>query len=651
MKRKHLMRVISCITAAALLLPLALLGVSAADTDKSGVCGPYLYWDFVKETGTLTINGEGPMYSYRNARNKEYSPPWYGLGVRKVVIEEGATTVGDYAFSYLSAACEFVFPEESLVKIGSYAFSFCSSVDKIVLPDSVIEIGKEAFGRCTSLVSLDLGDGLVETSTDMCYGLPELRSVKIGKGCKIIGTNSFYECEKLFDIDLSGVEEVGIQSFYKCSSLKEVHLGENLKRVCSNAFGYCTSLEEITFDVIPVSISSSFDWGTPADDKRESGFFTICDGQVLCLRKGWEISMTEYEVPNGVKVIGGDAFYRVKGLSKITVPDSVEYISDYGFNRAESLTKLSLPSTLKQIGIRAFGYSSTTGELTYLKYLNITCRGCSPVLEEYMESLGKSYKAEHQNEGITVSYDCELGYMTVDRCTVCGHISGKEVFPAKGHNFEYIREGGTCTEDLMITKRCSVCGTVDGVEVTRAKGHIPNDEWTVISEPTCSEYGYVAKTCAVCGDIARKVRIEKLHHSLSDKAETVKEADCTERGVAGYVCGTCGKVFDAYEIPVKGHDFGGWIAITQAGEDGDVPSLCIRTCLLCGAVEGAWFDLEGNAVNGNYGLERGGEKLSCALALGACSDVSCLDYNSDGIISSSDTVTLMKTADNRRTLK
>lgn len=74
-------------------------------------------WNFESGSGTLTINGSGPM--------ADYSPtdsPWSGLRqlIRSVVIEEGVTTVGDYAF---------------------YG---CTSLGTLVIPYSVIYIGENA---------------------------------------------------------------------------------------------------------------------------------------------------------------------------------------------------------------------------------------------------------------------------------------------------------------------------------------------------------------------------------------------------------------------------------------------------------------------------------------------------------------------------
>ena len=66
----------------------------AEETAISGTCGDNLTWTLNKSTGELVISGTGFMYgfSYLNA-------PWDCLSIKTVTISEGATRIGDYAFS------------------------------------------------------------------------------------------------------------------------------------------------------------------------------------------------------------------------------------------------------------------------------------------------------------------------------------------------------------------------------------------------------------------------------------------------------------------------------------------------------------------------------------------------------------------------
>ena len=96
--------------------------------------------------GILTISGTGSME--KHVKNSDgfdvsMSVPWSGNTITKVVIEDGVTSISDYAFfvcSYLT----------SVTSIGDNASGKCSRLTTITTPDGVTSIGKSAF-YCYSL--------------------------------------------------------------------------------------------------------------------------------------------------------------------------------------------------------------------------------------------------------------------------------------------------------------------------------------------------------------------------------------------------------------------------------------------------------------------------------------------------------------------
>ena len=133
------------------LLILALLGMlwgGAALADEGGSCGEHVAWSFSADTGTLTISGAGDMedfYSYNDI-------PWYHLrwDIQTVVIQEGVTSVGAWAFKDCQALTSVSIPD-TVTSVGVQAFRNCSSLTSITLPVSVASIGYLAFRDCTSL--------------------------------------------------------------------------------------------------------------------------------------------------------------------------------------------------------------------------------------------------------------------------------------------------------------------------------------------------------------------------------------------------------------------------------------------------------------------------------------------------------------------
>ena len=113
-----------------------------------------LTWTLTAD-GTMTISGTGTMKNYSNdspATQKKAS-------VKKVVIQEGVTSIGKYAFKDCSNLASIEIPE-GVTSIGGCAFQNCTGLTSISIPQSVTSIGIVAFGSCTSLTSINIPEGV-----------------------------------------------------------------------------------------------------------------------------------------------------------------------------------------------------------------------------------------------------------------------------------------------------------------------------------------------------------------------------------------------------------------------------------------------------------------------------------------------------------
>ena len=89
------------------------------------LCGQQAVWNYEEENGLLTIQGVGAMEDYTEPEQV----PWNSLmqEIKVVVIRDGITTVGDYAFAG------------------------CSNLQEVTLPGSVEIVGVFSFkGNCHS---------------------------------------------------------------------------------------------------------------------------------------------------------------------------------------------------------------------------------------------------------------------------------------------------------------------------------------------------------------------------------------------------------------------------------------------------------------------------------------------------------------------
>lgn len=117
------------------------------DIIRQGECGQNAKWSLTSEN-TLIILGEGRMKDYEirssyydngnepflNVINDDYLVPWrdYSNDITQIVIEEGITYIGSFAF------CNF------------------QSLESVILPLSLLEIGICSFADCPSLVDISI---------------------------------------------------------------------------------------------------------------------------------------------------------------------------------------------------------------------------------------------------------------------------------------------------------------------------------------------------------------------------------------------------------------------------------------------------------------------------------------------------------------
>ena len=179
-------------------------GADGPFTIRSGDCGEEgdnVQW-VLSEDGTLTITGSGKIRGLSNLDSSDYtindSSPWPETLVKRVVINEGITEIGDGAFIYSWNLEEIDLPT-SLTRIGILALAGCSSLYAISIPTNVTDIGQLAFRDDTSLSYLIL---------------PDIDTIRMGM---------FIDCSALEGITIpSSVTSIENQAFDCCGALKDV---------------------------------------------------------------------------------------------------------------------------------------------------------------------------------------------------------------------------------------------------------------------------------------------------------------------------------------------------------------------------------------------------------------------------------------------
>lgn len=309
-------RILSTLLALCMVLSLLPAEALAQDTTvpTSGTCGENLTWTL--ENGTLTITGLGTMDDF--SLDTSTLAPWYdnAASIETVIIEDGATSIGDYAFFYLENLSNIIIPS-SITKIGNYAFEVCKSLANVAIPNRVVSIGDSAFLGCDSLKGIIIPDSVVN-----------------------IGKDAFSSCKNLENVTISGhITSIESHTFSGCSNLKNVIIPDSVTSIGDWAFQNCTSLSNID---IP-------------DHVTYIGEYAFCQ----CY------SLESITIPSGVVNIGDYTFSICKLLTNVVIPNGVTGIGQYAFQACDNMTNITLPDSVTSIGYKAFWQCSNLEDVYY----------------------------------------------------------------------------------------------------------------------------------------------------------------------------------------------------------------------------------------------------------------------------------------------
>ncbi|MBR4431798.1 MAG: leucine-rich repeat domain-containing protein [Paludibacteraceae bacterium] len=140
------------------------VGTLFAESGTCGADGDNLTWDLTD--GVLTISGTGAMADWYSD-----DPSWkpYRSLIQSVIIEDGVTCIGAYAF-WLCSALTSVTISNSVLSIGQCAFNACYVLSSITIPTNVSFIGERAFYGCTGLTEITCEATTPPTCSSDCFG-------------------------------------------------------------------------------------------------------------------------------------------------------------------------------------------------------------------------------------------------------------------------------------------------------------------------------------------------------------------------------------------------------------------------------------------------------------------------------------------------
>ena len=330
---------------------------------ESGQCGSKVTWTLDGE-GTLTLSGTGSVYTfkfdstngtvYREIKDsetgevKERVPNPFSSNdkIKKVVVEQGITSLGNYLFYDCRSLTEVQLPS-SLKTVGSGTFRKCAALEGIQLPEKVTKIGSSAFMDATALKKIVIPEGVTSLGDSTFRNCTSLEEITIPAGATSWGKHVFRWCSSLTTVEIpQGVTALKDYVFYHCSALKDVKIPDSVESIGAYAFSQCDALAYLD---LPASV-------------QEIGKYAFYENNILkeiVIPEGVpEIgeyafkfceALEHVTIPSSVKTIGNNAFQGCIALKQIVIPEGVEVIEKTAFRECRYLEEITLPSTLKEL--------------------------------------------------------------------------------------------------------------------------------------------------------------------------------------------------------------------------------------------------------------------------------------------------------------
>jgi hypothetical protein len=177
----------------------------------------------------------------------------------------------------------------------------------------------------------DEAEGIVTTLPNQAFfSVPNITEVFIPNTIKTIGSDGFYDCEKLTDVHFaenSVLESLGDCCFQACVSLVSVTFPKSVKTLGNRVFDECDNLESVVFE---------------EGNELESigtGCFSGCP----------KLKTIKFAETSKFTQINHFTFQELGALEELDLPNSLESMGNYSIYNCSSLKTLWLSKGLKSM--------------------------------------------------------------------------------------------------------------------------------------------------------------------------------------------------------------------------------------------------------------------------------------------------------------
>ena len=364
---------------------------------------------------TLYVKGYG-AYSTISS-----SASWYSNinTIDKIVVEEGITNIGSYAFEGCRYVNEVTLNNKG--SIGQNAFKNCTVLARVNIGKDVLMFYETSFLGCPNLSDVNITDfasfnniWCIDFLTNGKWGTAESKTLWIN-GAKVVpsigldvpeGVTSIQnEAIRYFDnvkkINLpSTITKISAKNFLDCKFLEDITLPSSVTSVESSAFENCTRLWQVTLNNKGTIAKSAFKNCTQLgcvnigseltgfDDATSAGYpFEGCSklstvniadfdsyskiknlkyltdssygtktGKTLAVNGKVHNSSAYFYIPEGITTYNNGVLSYFSNVKKICLPNSMTAVD--GFKNHPYLERVVLRSTVKNVAAGAFANCS-----------------------------------------------------------------------------------------------------------------------------------------------------------------------------------------------------------------------------------------------------------------------------------------------------
>ena len=232
----------------------------------------------------------------------------------------------------------------------------CTKLKEVTLPDNITVIPDYAFEKCTLLEKINIPQSLVQIRND-AFAESGIKEFVAPDSFKEIWGNAFKDCKNLEKVDLNKTTSIGDMSFENCTKLSSIVLPNTLVELGTYVFSGCTLLNNIKMPSNPIDITNTFIYGSGYynDTKNWENGILYLDNYLITTNNDL-LNQQSINVKEGTIVIAINAFTNNgKNLKSIVLPEGLKIIGSSAFSSLYSLSQINIPSSVISIGNNAFG--------------------------------------------------------------------------------------------------------------------------------------------------------------------------------------------------------------------------------------------------------------------------------------------------------